>query len=707
MEEKGPEVNNDEKGSQVNKSQNENENENNRSKVTNAGEQEIQQVNFYYLEKRDGEDASVFNGANDRNEDENIFKPHAILNKYAICILLKEDSTEDSDLLKLTLDGIISNFGGLSELGINCENIFIYVFANKIKKNELISQDTINEKLKEENINNYLLSHFKLKDDGRDIKIEVVVKKDFMSDIEALKIFYTEIVKSLKADKTMITSVLTAGVKPSNNALSNLIKICIESNNNKTNKSKKFNNCVTVPALEINENMDKKSDNFFTKLIRYERAHFNIYDMNFYKSAGAVPILSLFNTMTIDKDLMDYLTTFYGTIKYLDDGQLQKLDYHDYKLGLFLYKSNINIEYYSKETSGTIYYKDFDYKYLCASRDAGYYANILDIAENFINFDLPIFHKLFILFQLIGLLIEFIYPGLSILVIYSILVEAFDDKDYLPAWFMTSLYIIMNLANGVSSLIDEKYKNTKITNVICYYFMVVYYLFVIICSIPAMDNIKKQKLFGDESASEYEFNNAAAGCLITFTFIFAIIPMLLRIGMITKNIVPMILYLFLGTPISTSYLLISKIWNAPGASGGKNIDDRKGIVILFFFLFNLFFGFLSAYIYDRELRANCVMGLAIFYLIYLAIKVIGIVLSLISNPDVNKISSGLVKQKLEGVNIFESRKSSDHLNEGEPREENNNETKNENEEENNEKNINNGNEEENRNQNNDDNILEV
>ena len=177
--------------------------------------------------------------------------------------------------------------------------------------------------------------------------------------------------------------------------------------------------------------------------------------------------------------------------------------------------------------------------------------------------------------------------------------------------------------------------------------------------------------------------------------------------MITKNIVPMILYLFLGTPISTSNLLISKIWNAPGASGGKNIDDRKGIVILFFFLFNLFFGFLSAYIYDRELRANCVMGLAIFYLIYLAIKVIGIVLSLISNPDVNKISSGLVKQKLEGVNIFESRKSSDHLNEDEPREENNNETKNENEEENNEENINNGNEEENRNQNNDDNILEV
>ena len=701
MDEKGPKVNDDEKGSQVNKSQNENENENNKSKVTNAGEQEIVQQNFNYLEQKEGEEASIFNGANSKNEDEDIFKPHAILNKYAICILLKEDTKEDSDLLKSTLDGIISNFGGLTELGINCENIFIYVFVNKIKNNELIPKENIQDKLKEENKNNYLLTHFKLKDDGRDIKIEVVVKKDFMSDIEALKIFYTEIVKSLKADKTMITSVLTAGVKPSNNALSNLIKICIESNKDKTNKRNKFNNCVTVPALEIDETMDSKSDNFFTKLIRYERTHFNIYDMNFYKSTGAVPVLSLFNTMTIDKDLMDCLTTFYGSIKYLDNEQLQKIDYHDYNLGLFLYKNNINIEYYSKETSGTIKYRDFDYKYLCVTREAGYYANFLDIAANFINFELPIFHKLFILFQIIGLLIEFIYPGLSILVIYSILVEAFDDVDYLPAWFMILLYIIINLASGVSSLIGEKYKETKITNLICYYFMVVYYLFVIICSIPAMDNIKKQKLFGNELATDYEFNNAAAGCLITFIFIFAILPMIFRIDMITKNIVPMILYLFLGAPISTSNILISKIWNAPGTPGGKNIDDRKGIVILFFFLFNLFFGFLSAYIYDRELRANCVMGLAIFYLIYLVIKVLGIVLSIISNPDVKKINSTFTKQKLEGVNLYESKKSSDKLNEDEPRDDNSNENKNENEDENNDENNNKPNDDENRN--NDDN----
>ena len=176
MDEKGPEINVEEKGSQVNKSQNENENENNKDKATDAGEQE-NQPNFFYLMQREGEEVSIFDGVNKENEDENIFKPHAIINKYAICILLKEDSSEDSKLLKLTLDGIISNFGALTELGINCENILIYVFVNRIKNNELITQEIIKEKLKDENKNNYLLTHFKIKDDGRDIKIEKKKKK--------------------------------------------------------------------------------------------------------------------------------------------------------------------------------------------------------------------------------------------------------------------------------------------------------------------------------------------------------------------------------------------------------------------------------------------------------------------------------------------------------------------------------------------------
>lgn len=67
--------------------------------------------------------------------------------------------------------------------------------------------------------------------------------------------------------------------------------------------------------------------------------------------------------------------------------------------------------------------------------------------------------------------------------------------------------------------------------------------------------------------------------------------MIFRIDMIISNIVSMILYLILGVPTSTSNLLIAKIWNAPGASGGITVDDRKGITILFFYYLIYFLDF--------------------------------------------------------------------------------------------------------------------
>jgi hypothetical protein len=365
--------------------------------------------------------------------------------------------------------------------------------------------------------------------------------------------------------------------------------------------------------------------------------------MNYYKSTGIVPVLSLFNTMSIDQNLENVLLSFYTKIDILDDNETQKIDYHDYNLGLFLYQNHINIKYLNRQNLGTIHYRDFDYKYLLISKYSGYYSNFFDILKTLINFDLPTIHKIFTLFQIIGMLIEFVYPGLSILVIYSIFIEAFDIRDRYPACFMTMLYIIMYLGSGVNSLISQKTKETLISSHVYYYFMEIYYLFIIVCSVPAMDNIKKKKLFGEKYDTEefYKFNVAACACLIIFTFILGILPMIFRIDMIISNIVSMILYLILGVPTSTSNLLIAKIWNAPGASGGITVDDRKGITILFFLLSNLFFGFLSVYIYDRKTRANCVMGLAIFYLIYLFFKILAIVINLLFNK----------KQSLNNENI--------------------------------------------------------
>ena len=658
-------------------------------KATNAEEgTNIEDKNFTYLIPRDNESPSVFGPSqkksdenNEVAEDENIFKKSDC--KYVICILLKEDNEQDSKLLKKTLDSIKSNFGELGELGINYENILIYLFVSKIKKEVLVTKEDITNNLSGENKLKYLLTHLKLKDDidAREIRIEVISKRNYMSEVEALRCFYCQIVKSLKADKNiLITSVLTAGVIPKATALSDLINACFLNNNNNNPRGKSNYDCVSVPALEIDDNM--KNEGLFSNVIKYERVHFNIYDMNYYYSTGMVPILSLMNTMVIDKEIMNTLTTFYSNYELLDANEMPKIDYHDYSMGLHFYKNKINIKYLGKEALGTIYYRDFDYKNVWVSKYSGYYSNFFGILDSFINCDLSFFNKIFILFQIIGMLIEFFYPGLSILVIYSIFVEAFNTSDCNPAWFMTMLYIIMYLGSGVSSLISNKAKDLKYTNLIYYFFMEVYYLFILVCSIPAMDNIKKKKFDGhDYELVEdfYEFNTAACACLIIFTFLIAILPMIFRISMITDNIVPMLLYLVLGAPMSTSNYLIAKIWNAPGAAGGKNIEDRKGMTILFFFLFNLFFGFLSAYNYDREKRAKCVMGLAIFYLLYLFFKVIGIIGSLLGSPDLTQKKPTKVKSIISGENYYMNKNSSDHLNVEKLDDENQNQNQNDNE----------------------------
>ena len=140
----------------------------------------------------------------------------------------------------------------------------------------------------------------------------------------------------------------------------------------------------------------------------------------------------------------------------------------------------------------------------------------------------------------------------------------------------------------------------------------------------------------------------------------------------------MIFYLFLGAPSSTSSFLIAKIWKAPEASGGSFVEEKKGITVLAFFLSNLFFGCLCFFNYSTKLRANCVMGLSIAYLIYLFFKVLGIIFPVLFGASIKEdkkkeemIINEIVAIKDElgsrSQNIFNDRyndlrNSTDHLN---------------------------------------------
>jgi len=538
--------------------------------------------------------------------------------KYVICILVKDDSDSSNSLLSKTLDGIKNNISSLKNL-MKVENILICAFFNEINNNSIFDEGDFTT-LKDDQ---YILAQ-KSYSSGQNeefISVHCISRKIYFSDIAILKCFYSTIIKLLNKDKEYIfTSVITAGVTPNSSSIPTLIKVSY-------NKNK--NHSIVVPSLVDG------GDGIFSKIKKYENVHFNIYNMNFYDMTAAVPISSLFNVMTIDNNLYNHLITFYQEIP-----QNAFIDYHDYNLALYLYRYNHRIIYYNSNSMGTTKFNSeidiCDYKNYWVMRCSGYYGNFLDILQTFINFEVCDFiKKIFLFFYIIGLFVEFIFPSLSTMVIYTIFYEAFKIYDPRPAVFCTLLYLFMLVCSGACSLVSINSKKMSITNYFFYFFMEVYYLFILICSIIAMDNVKKNKGFNLEN---YKFNTAAITCIIIFTFIPAIIPMLLKSSEIISNIVEMLLYLVLGAPASSSSFHIAKILNSPQASGGENTKERKGIVIILYFLSNLFSGSLIFYNYNRKKRCEAVMGLGIFYLLYNFFKILAITINILGNQSKLNIS---------------------------------------------------------------------
>ena len=151
--------------------------------------------------------------------------------------------------------------------------------------------------------------------------------------------------------------------------------------------------------------------------------HFNIFNMNFYNMTSAVPISSLFNIMIIDDRLSAEFLNFYLNIH-----NEATIDYHDYNLSLYLYRSEQKIIYYNRNPMGAVYYKNesenpiSNYKKYWVERYSGYYGNFFGFINTFLDFKicLPV-KKFFLFFYIIGMMIEFIYPSLSYMVIYTII----------------------------------------------------------------------------------------------------------------------------------------------------------------------------------------------------------------------------------------------------------------------------------------------
>jgi hypothetical protein len=560
---------------------------------------------FNYLEIKNSTEKFVID-----DENPNIFENSIGKFNYVICVLLKDDTQRGNEMLEKTLDSIYQNLNALNEIGISSSNTLVCIFVNKITNYYLFNKDDVHN-IKEDQ--NYYFYTTAQKEGYQSSTIYLFTKPKELLDLEALKCYYLYVISKIRMNKQQIfSSVITAGVELKPSGLKSLILSAYD----------------TVKTHGVSVGLvDSNGIGIFSMIEQYERTHFNIYNMNYYGMSSAVPISSLLSTMYIDNNVLSILKKYYSLAH-----ENQTIDYHDYNLGLNLYQNHINIKFYSKEVAGTLFTNELeytDYQEIWVNRYSGYYGNTFELIRELINMNnFNLFKKIILFFQLIGISIEFIYPSLSSMVIYSIFYEAFNTYDYRVATFFTMLYIFMLLASGMCSLVTKKPDEMKMTNMFIFFFMEVYYLFILICSVVAMNNVKK-----NTSNNEYKFNNAAISCIIVFTFLPYIVPMLLNIEKITSNLLNMLAYIGLGAPSSTSNLLMAQVWNASDTSGGKEIDERKSMALLFFFLFNLFFGSLTFYNYNRRKRVECVMGFGIFYLFYNFFKTIGIVMKILGSSD--------------------------------------------------------------------------
>ena len=579
---------------------------------------------FKYLEKDNAPEKIILDG----EEKTNIFEAEKGKYDYIICILLKDDLNKSSEMLNITLRSIYANRDSLNDFGISTSTMLICVFINEIKGYSLFNKDDFAKIRKESNsLNTYLYLRTHKEGYSANSSIYLFTKPGYLYSVEALKYYYTNIIYQLKEDKKILfSSVITAGVEPTQTSLKKMILSSYLAGN------KGANGVATGLVLS-------SGDGIFSMIEQYERVHFNIYDMNFLGSSSSFPVSSLLSTFAIDDLMLAYLKYYYLTVEIN-----QSIDFHDYNLGLDLYQSDKNVTFINDEIMGEFKYQElnyFEYQEIWINRYSGYYGNFFQLLKCFgTNFNL--LKSILLFFQFVGIMIEFIYPALSTMVIYAIFFEAFDTYDYRVASFFTMIYICMLTASGMCSLVSKNPQELKRANFFLYIFMEVYYLFVLICSIVAMDNINKNK-----NHDEYKFNKAAISCIIIFTFIPYIIPMILKVGLISSKILNMLTYIILGASCSSSNFLIAQIWNASDTAGGNNLEERKSVTLILFFLYNLFFGFLTAFNYTREKRANSVMGLGIIFLIYNFVRIMAIVCKILSGK--NGIDSTLYAKTVDKI----------------------------------------------------------
>ena len=566
--------------------------------------------------------------------------------KLLICITIPSDSLLNSILLKSTIDSLYQNFSRIKEIGLHSSSILICLFIKAIENPSSIAQfyvgNDINISSSLEhfgmihrllNQNEFLCNFISFPKtlnflDG-DIDGLIFSKNIPMKDIEIYELFYEQIcsnVIDINSDNNnehcfpLFGLFINGGIYLNDDCIKRLIISTYEEDKQHLLKACAFPSLITV------SNDDSKM-NIFHKIKKYEKVHYNIYDLYYHIMTSSPIINTECAVYKITPHLLEDINSFYKNEITID----ATCEYHNNKLSIYLSQLGYEINYIPSIEIKQTKDKEYDYSDIMTEHSNLFQSNfvlnfhLFETELLICNESTSINKVLLTCFYLLGSFFEFIFPSLCLLVIYCIYYEGFalTNTNSNAAIFFSLIYVMFIIVFCFVSLASPvPNKNRKLFLYLGIVYNI-YIYFTLIIAIPAIHFIRV-----DKHETLYEFNTGAMVVFIVINFLIGILPMLLNAKKIISTFVEMLIYLVLGSPSYTGLFLVHGICNCANSFGkGKEYYNFKSLIGVFYIVLNAGFSFLIMTLTDRKARVNCVFGLSIILTFYNGVKMFIIVWS--------------------------------------------------------------------------------
>ena len=547
-----------------------------------------------------------------------------------IPIIIENDSLSNSRKLRNTMNSLFLSLPELIQIGISNQNILICLFFLHFSSNKTFSQVYPNTDYLAAcctgNLDYNCSSCYIVSSTGIPINVLSFNKND-STHVECLKCFYLFILNDIKYYNTI--SLIDDerknfntfyilnwenGIIPEKNTISNLIKTATEP-------------MIITPGVHSIPN------NLFGEILEFYYLYIQIYSYYYYYVTCSCPIEHKFNLIKIDKKLYQVFKNYFTYYIYND----AELFYHDYKLGVFLqnngyhtyYINQINVFYYEK----TLNFNEFMMNY--CKQNSSYILIFFDLLNSFFLWNNMCFFKFvkkfFLFFQILRIIIDFLYLGFTILVIFCFLSEAFINEDDRIVIFFTVIYSIMTICSCCFSLITPKENGKDKTFIYFHIMFYLYFIFFIISSLIAIVKISHNK-------NDYKFKSLPMIILILLNIGFIIGPSFFHLKKAAKSICSGIKFGFITFPglytVFKFHYLIN-CFDLYGQSiyskrkfGNRYFNERKKVQIFLFFISNSLIAFICFFLISTSRRVLFIYIIGIMYTIFNGQQFIAIIIGI-------------------------------------------------------------------------------